>query len=186
MPRVHKAKKSNRGKEYHCASCPQPIVAGQEYYSWSFRYGGTRRQHVACGYPRRGQLTQSKLGAVYDAQDDAEKAVDEATDAGEIADAVRSAAEAAREVAEEYREAVQAMNMEGSGTENEERADTLEAYADEVENTADEIDGELWERAEPPEEDEEGEIVNDEGETEEEWLEGLRERAREAIGQLEL
>jgi hypothetical protein len=180
MPRVYTKTKSTRGKTYSCAKCPEPIKAGQEYHEWKFRYAGTRRQHASHGRPSRGQLTQSKLGQLYDAQDDAETAIHDAGSAEDIAEAVRGVGETAKEVADEYREAVQAMNMEGAGTENEERADTLDEYSEKLEGEADDISSEQWE-ADPPDEGEDEEPVDSDGNTEEEWLEELRSRAIEAI-----
>jgi hypothetical protein len=187
MPRVKTKTKSARGKAYTCCKCGQAITAGEQYHSWSFRYGGTYRQHAAHGRPTRGQLTQSKLAAVYDAQDAASETIAGASDADDIAQALRDVAEQAREVAEEYREAVRAMNMEGSGNENEERADALGSYADTLESAADEMDGEQFEPADEQEEDvEEGQELNDDGETEDEWLDVLRDRATDALAECDV
>jgi len=136
MPRVEKKTKSTAGKAYTCTKCGKTIEPKTEYYTWSFRYGGTYRQHVSCGYPRRGQLTQSKLASVYNTLDDAEETISKAEDCATMADALSSVAEEARNVAEEYRDAVEAMNMAGSGNENEERADQLEEWAEELEDAA--------------------------------------------------
>jgi hypothetical protein len=192
MPRVYTKTKSAAGKTYSCTKCSKPITKGQEYHEWSFRYGGTRRQHAACGRPKPSQLTQSKLAAVYEAQEAAEEQIAGAASVDDVVGALNDVAEAAREVAEEYREAVQAMNMEGSGNESEERADALEAYADELENVVSELEGEEWQAAEPeeqeegaePEDEEVGDKVNDDGDTEEDWLEDKRQRALEELGNL--
>src|SRR5262245_26128203 len=104
MPRVTEKTKNKGGKHgtYACGRCDQPIKPGQKYYEWSFRYGGTRRQHTDHGYPRRGQLTQSKLGAVYDAVDDADKTVGEAASPEDMAAALETVREQAEEVKQEY------------------------------------------------------------------------------------
>ena len=179
MPRVEKKTKSTAGKPYTCTKCHEPIAPRTEYYSWSFRYGGTYRQHVSCGYPRRGQLTQSKLASVYNTQDDANETISKAEDCATMADALTSVAEAAREVAEEYREAVEAMNMAGSGTDNEERADQLEEWAEELEEAAEALADAEFET----EDDADTESpTNDEGQTEDEWLEERRGEASDALG----
>lgn len=185
MPRVHTKTKSKAGKTYACDRCRADILPGTKYYVWSFRYGGPRFQHEACGYPQRSQLTQSKLSAVYGAIEGFNPSGAESAD--EIAGMMTGVAEVAREVAEEYREAVSAMNMEGSGNENEERADALETFADDLESEAGDIEGEEWE-AEEVEEGEEAPAVpvNQDGDTFEEWLEALRDRANEAVGGLDL
>ena len=185
--RVHTKTKSNRGAEYHCARCRKVILPTTKYHEWSFRYGGTYRQHEECGYPKPSQLTQSKLSEVYAAQESfSVEGMDEPDD---IASEMNEVAEAARSVAEEYREAVSAMNMEGSGNESEERADALESYADEIENVAGDIEGETFEVEEAEEgvEKVEGAEPKDEqGRTREEWLQELRDNATEAVNALDL
>jgi hypothetical protein len=188
MPRVKTKTKSSRGEKYNCVLCSDKIKSGDKYHEWKFRYGGTRRQHAEHGFPKPSQLTQSKLGEVYAAQEVAEEAIAAATEASDIADAIREVAQQARDTGEEYREAAEAMG--GAGTENEERADTLEAFADELESEADDMEGQEWEADEEAEKEELGghgdEPVNDEGDTHDEWLEALRSTAIEAIGALEL
>ena len=185
MPRVHTKTKSTRGAVYGCVKCSKPIVAGEQYHEWTFRYGGTRRQHATHGRPTRGQLTQGKLAALYDAQDAAAETIAGADNADDIAQALRDVQEVASEVAGEYREAAEAMGA--AGTENEERADTLDSYADELESEAGEIEGETWEAADEQDEDvEEGQEVNDDGETQDEWLEALRDRATDKLAECDL
>lgn len=188
MPKVTLKTKSARGKTYTCTKCHEPILPGTKYYVWSFRYGGDRFQHEGCGFPRRGQLTQSKLAALYDALDDFDvSACDEPSD---IAEAMRSVAETAREIGQEYQDAVDAMNMSGAGTENEEKAESLESFADEVESEADEIEGEEWEWDKPEDAADDvqptEESVDLNGDTRTEWLVTLRDRAQEAINNCDL
>jgi hypothetical protein len=166
MPRVTTKTKATRGAAYHCGKCGEKIKPGTKYYEWSFRYGGTRRQHEACGFPRRGQLTQSKMGAVYDAIDDAETTIATADTASDIADAVRSAAEVVNEIELEYRDAADAMGAAGESGISAERADELESFASDLEGEADNIADE--ER-------------DEENETEEQFIERLREQATDAL-----
>lgn len=172
MPRVSTKKKSKAGKPYHCGKCGKKIVPGEMYYEWSFRYGGTRRQHEKCGRPSRGQLTQSKLGAVYDACDGAEETISKATEKDAIVEALNSAAETAREVSEEYNEAAEAMGAAGESGTSAERRDELESFADSLESAASEIEGE--------------EFDEDDGIPETEWIENLRQQGLDALGELSL
>lgn len=139
MPRVYTKVKSTRGAPRTCGKCGKRIEPKQRYYEWGFRYGGTYRRHVDCGYPKMSELTQSKMSTVLASIEDAEEQLPSASTFDEIAELAEAVAESAREVAEEYREAVRAMNMEGAGTENEERADQLDSYADELDQAASEI-----------------------------------------------
>jgi hypothetical protein len=75
MPRVATKKKNKAGKPYDCCKCSDKIKAGESYYEWSFRYGGTYRQHTSHGSPKASQLTQSKLSGAYAAIEAAEDAV---------------------------------------------------------------------------------------------------------------
>lgn len=152
MPRVHQKKKNRGGKhEYRCVRCGGMIEPGDHYYEWSFRYGGTHRQHLRHGAPRASQLTQSKMGGAYAAQEALEDALSEwrpavAEDdslptAEDIKDALNSAAEEIRQVGEEYGES--ADNMEsafpyGSPTIDEcrEKQEALNAVADALEQAA--------------------------------------------------
>lgn len=182
MPRVNRSTKNKAGKSYTCDVCSKGITAGQDYYSWSFR-----RRHVECGYPKRSELTHSKMSAVYAAVESAEESISTASDVDSLAEALRNVAESAREVAQEYMDAVEAMNMSGAGTENEERADSLNAFADEIESEADDIESETWEAEENEDADNEANEQTDQnGDTEAEWLENQKDRARDALGNLEL
>lgn len=125
-----------------CARCGDDIEVGQRIYKWGFRYGGPRYQHVGCGPVRPSQLTQSKLSAVYAAQESAEDQLDLIDSAhfetspgdleGVLEPIVSEVAEAVREVEQEYRDAAEAMG--DAGAENEERADELDGWADDLES----------------------------------------------------
>jgi len=72
MPRVHTKTRSTREtkRPYRCESCGQAIEPGQIYYQWEKRYGGPRRQHKACGYPRPTQLSNRKTAQIDEAVSD--------------------------------------------------------------------------------------------------------------------
>ena len=135
MPRVYTYKtQARRGDKapHTCVKCHKPIEPGQDRYEWSFRYGGTRRQHVSCGYPRRSQLTQSKMGAVYDVIDG-----DWGTTQEDVKTNLEMAAETVREVASEYDEAAQSFGGQG---ENAERASELDSYAGTLDDASREVE----------------------------------------------
>lgn len=131
MAAVKTQKKSSRG-EYHCGNinCGRKIEPGEMYFKYSFRYGGT---HYRCKnhYPKRSELTQSKLADVYAAIEDAEDLINSADNVQDIVSAVEAVASQAQETAYEYQEAAE--NFGGQG-ENAERADELEAFAGDLES----------------------------------------------------
>jgi hypothetical protein len=127
-----------------CNGCPDQVMPGQRYYSWSFRYGGRYFRHVKCGFPPRSMLTQSKIGDVYLAIENAEEELKAIREGGVGIDAeddvrsiLESVAEEAERVAGEYRDAAENF---GGGGENAERADELESYANECQGFAPAID----------------------------------------------
>lgn len=138
MPRVATKTKNRGGKQgtYGCVRCSQPIEPGQQYMEWSFRYGGTYRQHAHHGSPRRSQLTQSKLGEVYAAVEGVEEQLspagggrgwEEASDLEAMRDEVLEVVE---QVATEYEEAAE--NFGGGGP-NQEQADMVREFVDALE-----------------------------------------------------
>lgn len=173
MPRVFSKTKSTRGKQYTCVKCAKPIVAGERYHEWSFRFGGDRRQHAACGYPKQSQLTQSKMSSVYAAIESAEESINSATTVEDVKSALDTCAEEVRQVADEYREAAEAMGAAGEGSISEERADALNDFADELENV------DLPEELTDEDADEHGEFNSDP-------VEDAREAANDALSNLSI
>lgn len=153
MPRVHTRTKAARGKPYTCSTCGKEIQPGEEFYYWDFRYGGTRRSHTSHGYPRRSQLTQSRMGEVYDAVESVEALI--ASD-GWVYEDVESAIEELKGVVDEvktsYEEAAEHFGGQGS---NQERAEELEPFADAL----DQIDLEPFQEDEVDEEREERKCI---------------------------
>jgi hypothetical protein len=139
MPRVNTVKKS-RKDQGSCGKCGDPLPKGSPYRFWKFRYGGKRKRCMKdeCS-PRRSDLTQSKMAAVYDAQDDAEETLAswDREDVSVLRGALESLAETVREVGEEYAEAAEPF---GNSGENQERADELESWADSLESAASELE----------------------------------------------
>ena len=74
MPRVTTRTKNRGGRDRHCGRCGEVIKPGEKYYTWAFRYGGSRfncyRHH-----PRQSELTQSKMSGVYAAIESAQDAI---------------------------------------------------------------------------------------------------------------
>jgi len=134
MPRVHtKTRGATRKHTYTCNRCGEEIVKGDEFYEWSFRYGGTSRRHTRCGYPRPSELTQSIMSEVYAAQESAHDAIDaldektpQAT-AEALEDVVRSVGDSVQSVVDQYREADESFGGQGA-TQSGERAEELEAW----------------------------------------------------------
>lgn len=139
MPRVNTVKKA-RKDQGSCGKCGDALPAGSPYRFWKFRYGGKRKRcmKTECN-PRRSDLTQSKLGTVYDAQDEAHETLRgwDREDVSVLRDALESLAGTVREVSEEYAEAAEPFGNQG---ENQERADELESWADEIESKASDLE----------------------------------------------
>jgi hypothetical protein len=138
--------------------CGKDILPGQERYEWSFRYGGTRRQHVTCGYPKQSQLTQSKMGDIYASFEDLAW--------GDTAEALvadlESIEETAEQVRSEYEEAAE--NFGGQGP-SQESAENIELWISSLQSARSDI-----ETAEQKE-----------GESDEEFISRLQEIAQGAV-----
>jgi chromosome segregation ATPase len=171
MPRVAVKTKNKAGKPYGCDRCADEIVAGQRYYEWSFRYGGTHRQHESHGHPKPSQLTQSKMSGAYAAIEEVEQAISKAENASDIAAALNDAAQEISGVKDEYQESLDAMpdSLRDSQAETQEKIDALEEFENTLTDAASEIESE-----EPDE---------DEDETPEQNIEDLRQRALDALGE---
>lgn len=134
--RVHTVQKARAAKKPRsCRRCGHKIEAGETYRWAEPRYGPLLiwcHEH----YPRRSELSSSKLGQVWDAQDEFD--VSEVTDIDEIKTAVEAVGEIARDVASEYEDSISNMPeglQEGQVAEEmREKIDALEAYADELES----------------------------------------------------
>lgn len=132
MPRVHLKTKRAAGKRpYICDTCREIIEPGVEYYTWSFRYGGTRFRHKDHGYPRPSELTQAKTASILAAIEAEEDGWHQWETEEDAQQAAQNIAEVAREIASEYEEAAEAF---GGAGENQERYEMLDAYADELES----------------------------------------------------
>ena len=142
MPKVQEKKKNKAGKPYTCSGCAEKIKPGEQYYTWSFRYGGTYRQHTSHGYPKPSQLTQSKMSGAYSAIEDAETAIDNAEDTDAIKDALETCASEIESVRDEYQEGLDNLpdSLRDSQTETQEKINSLESFKDSVENAGNDVE----------------------------------------------
>lgn len=156
MPRVHTTTKSTRGRTYACIKCGKDITPGQTFYWWEKRFGGTYRQHTACGYPRPSQLSNRKTAQIEDVLQDLDltsisyqlpdgfepqeegNAIDIDQVVEQITEALSDVASTARDVGQEYE--ASADNMPESlqqGYQAEAMRDVaqrLEEWADQLED----------------------------------------------------
>lgn len=137
--RVHHVKSARKAKSVRrCISCGHEVERFESYKYAEPRYGGKLIWCYKCT-PRRSQMTSSKLSAVYAAQEDAEKSLDQVETPEDVTSTLEECASAAREVAEEYRESIYAMPeqlQETSATAEDMnyKIDELEQWADNLES----------------------------------------------------
>ena len=193
MPRVSTKKKNSAGLPYDCCRCSNKITAGNQYYEWSFRYGGTYRQHVSHGNPKQSQLTQSKLSGAYAAIESAEEAVGTAESVEDLIFALEECASEIDGVADEYQDSFDAIPenlQQGSpAQEMQEKIEALQSFSEELNSAAGDLE-------EFDEEETVREATNTEEEFDrerEEWeekqtahLEEQRSSAEEALGNLSI
>jgi hypothetical protein len=172
MPRAF-LKTKNRGghKTYRCSfpGCKSTeIRPGDQYYTWKFNHGARFFQHAEHGPPRRSQLTQSKMGPVWDAVDSFDVSGAESID--DIKSELESVAAAAREVASEYEDA--ANNIEGSWPAGNPTSEACRSTSEALDGWADDLEG--W----TPDYDEFDKEAFD---TKEDWLEECRQSATDMM-----
>lgn len=183
MPRV---KTKTARKQARCNFCQDPIKPGQKYYSWSFRNrlgpGTKMRKHVEHGSPKASELTRSKMGGAYAANEAAEEAIAKADTPDDIASALRDCANAIEEVQNDYQEGLdnKPEGLRDADTETQDKIDQLSEFADSLNSAADDIEGEEF----TPDGNEDE--APDAPEQEAEWLEGLRQKAVEALQEFSL
>jgi hypothetical protein len=173
VPRVFRKTKNRGGHHvYQCEAQPclaeglggtRDIIAGQDYLTWKFNRGGRHFRHAACGHPRRSELTNSKMGAVYDAVDDFDPTTCETLE--DLQAALQDVATAANDVAAEYGEA--ADGIESSWPSGNPTSEACRATADELESWANNL--ESWE----PTADE----------SDDDYLDAIREEAQELVNE---
>jgi chromosome segregation ATPase len=154
MPRVNLKTKNKGGKEgtYRCGRCSDPIKPGEKYYEWSFRYGGTHRQHESHGRPKNSQLTQSKMSGVYAAIESCEDALGSAETKEDIESAVEDCVSEIESVRDEYQESLDNMpdGLRDANTEIPDKIEALESFASELGDAKDSLEGDIEEEPEEP------------------------------------
>jgi transcription elongation factor Elf1 len=146
--RVNHVAKSNKDQG-KCGKCRVELPAGSAYRWVKGRYSSrkVRCTKSECGF-RNSDLTESKMSAVYAAQEALSDALSgwDGQELSEISDECVTAAEAIREVAQEYADAAEA--MQGAGESMQEKSDSLEQWASEIEDAGNEPDEFVAEPAE--------------------------------------
>ena len=132
-------------KSTTCEKCSETIAVGDGYKHVTLKTGPRsswqRKRCSKCPSWRPSELTTSKRGGVYAAQEAFEDEVammDCDTDPEELLHALQSCADSIREVAEEYRES--ASNIEDGFGHATFMSEELEGTADELESWADELE----------------------------------------------
>lgn len=162
MPRVYLKTRGPQGRDRICGRSGRVIQKGEQFYEWSFRYGGSRYQLAEFGHPRQSQLTQSRMGEVYAEIENIEDMIcntfpDEWC-LEDAADALDQAAQVAQEIADEARST--ADEYFGGGGPHAERADQMESTQQSLEDAAQsvrELEDEYERSQEDPVEDEDAE-----------------------------
>ena len=171
MPKVQKINKA--GKDY-----PEfGIKKGETHYVWSIKLqrGGIVRRSKT--YPRQSQLTMSdyKVQAHQLNERIEDFDTDVAADVEAFRDEIVEDATALRDEQQEKLDAMPEGLQQGpTGEQIQERIDALEAFIDELEN----LEFPEFEQ-EDDHEDEEGNVLNEDGQTEAEFGEMLRDQLKE-------
>lgn len=172
MARLFIVKKS-RKDQGECRKCGEVIKAGQPYKYADKRTSGhgfasVRLKWCESCTPRPSELMSGFAGEVQAAIESMEDDLSSATTPSDLGTALECGASTIQDLASETREKFDNMpdgfQQGDTGQLLESRADALDEWASELESAAPEM-----------EEDKE------EGVTDEEWLEGRRERAQEAV-----
>jgi len=190
---VQKARK-DQGK---CGVCEREIKVGDAYKWIKPRYGGKKIRCEFCQF-RPSEMTSSKMGIVYDAQEDALEEIgkwcDE--DAADLQEILNRFAETVREVSEEYQESCDNIRDTFSDSptadECEEKANELDSWASEIESAASELESEFSDSFDETDveidEEEvkagvsaEEQIEEARSEAAERWTEDLRQQAEEVV-----
>lgn len=139
MARLRTSPRSKKVRK--CGKCGDEIKVGQQYRYWSSNpyYGGTGK-HIRCMKPectpQIHELTTSKMGTVYSAQEEARQ---NSTDVDEMKASLENLAAVARDVGDEYQSSADTVKERfSSGNSNteewESRAEQLNDYADNLED----------------------------------------------------
>jgi hypothetical protein len=206
MQRVNEVKKAKK-PQGNCCDCGDPIGKGDSYKWIKKRYGPKVVAHMGCSF-RPSHLTGGRLGEVYDAQEDASKAVSEweGDDISDLPSTLDTLVEELQRLGDEYQESADNIREHFSESEKadecEEKAQELEGWRDEIEAVRDnleEFEPEQPEVIECPECDEEAEHqegteykcpkcghranhdASEDSDAKEQWVDEQRTNAQEAV-----
>lgn len=191
MARVFTAKKSKAGKKINCKRCNAKIKPGDNYYFYTRRFSrskrarGTKFTHCMNCKPRHSDLSSSPMAEIYDAQEDAHRAIDMADNGPDMMSAIEDLKAAAEDVKERAEESLE--NMPEGLRENSDSGQTLQERIDALEEYISELEGVDVSNIEEPEEPEAGEDAGKEEDViEEDPIEDAREECRNAIDSLSI
>ena len=182
----------SRKDQGKCGRCGKELPAGTGYLYWMpyFRsnYKAVRCLDTAC-YPPPSERESSKAATIYAAQESFDANVGELSTKDDIEAAVQEVADAVTEVKDEYDEALS--NWEHGNEALQEKVDHYESQADELDgwqfDGADEFElCDEHDEAEADREDEAVEACEQCQANKEEWIEEIREAAREAVNGVEV
>jgi len=131
--------KKARKDQDNCQNCGKEIKRGDSYKWAKSRFGPKLVKCTDCNF-RPSELTSSRMGTIYDAQEDINEqiAVWESDESSDLSSILEEFASTVREVAEEYTESAENMpeSLQESPVAEEcrEKADELEGWADELES----------------------------------------------------
>jgi hypothetical protein len=182
--------KSSRKDQGKCSKCGTELPVGTGYLYW---YPGFRSRYkiVRClkdeCFPRPSERETSKAATILSAQESFADSIGELTSKDDIEAAVQEVADAVREVADEYQEALD--QWENGNEQLQEKVDTYEGSASEIDGWSFDGDDEPRLCEEHDEVERGSAAVEDCGvcqQLEEEWIEEVRDAAREAVDNIEL
>jgi len=182
MPQVHTRTKSTRGRaEFPCRVCSDPIVAGEQFYTWKKRVGGTSYMHTKHGFPKPSMLSNRKTAIIEDAIREIDTSSAQSLE--DLQGMLENIADEAESVGQEYADGVQ--NMPENLQEGE-TAQMMQEVADELEQWAQELrdfdPGEnVPEEDEFSEEDDPAQAFED---ATKEYLDTIRSAADDLLGQM--
>jgi hypothetical protein len=135
--RINRVKKA-RKDQGNCSGCGKPVKKGDGYKWIKSRFGPRKIKCDECRF-RPSELTSSKMGAIWDAQEDTREAIAgwDGEDVQDLKSILEEFAEVVREVGQEYSEAADNMpeNLQYSPVAEEcrEKGEELEGWASDLE-----------------------------------------------------
>jgi hypothetical protein len=170
LARVTTVQKSR--KEFNCGSCGTLIPKGSKVHHFSVGFRGRTQHRCEKHFPRRSERESSLVAPVWDALDVAEAGVEDCVTGEDFENLLNEVADSLEEVAGEYEES----EMYERNPELQERAETLNNSASELQSISfdDEPERDDFERDE------------DYDAAVEEWAKEQREKAREALSNVEV